>query len=57
MKNYEQTVAKAVASGEVVWYRVTPIYKGLSNLPHAITLEALGNRGFILGVSLFNREP
>ncbi|HKP51974.1 MAG TPA: DNA/RNA non-specific endonuclease [Chloroflexia bacterium] len=55
MRRYEDMIARAVASGEVVWYRVTPIYRGVSNEPYAITLQATGSRGLTVGVSIFNR--
>jgi len=56
MTNFEAAIARAVASGEIVWYRVTPIYKGANYMPYAVTLEAHGTGGFTLGVSIFNHE-
>jgi RHS repeat-associated protein len=55
MSKFEGQVAAAVRSGETVWYRATPIYRGAEGMPYAITLEAQGSGGFSLGVSIFNR--
>lgn len=55
MDQYEDAIARAVASGEMIAYKVTPIYRGASYEPYAITMQAFGSRGFSLGVSIFNR--
>jgi hypothetical protein len=55
MDRYEDQIAAAVASGEIVAFRVTPVYRCVARYPYAITLEATGSRGFNLNVSIFNR--
>jgi hypothetical protein len=55
MKTYENAVARAVASGEVIWYRVTPVYRDPSHIPYEISIQATGSRGFYLNETIPNR--
>jgi len=55
IRENELKVANAVASGQVVWYRVTPIYRDQSYVPYEIRMQALGSGGFSLDVRIPNR--
>jgi hypothetical protein len=55
MRGYENRVRNAVDSGEIVTYKVTPIYTGTELIPKAITIEANGSLGFSLSLSILNR--
>jgi hypothetical protein len=55
MRDIENQIRKAVDSGEVIQYRVTPIYDGSRLIPIAITIEATGDKGTNIGISLLNR--
>jgi RHS repeat-associated protein len=46
MRDLEGQVRKAVDNGEIIRYRVTPVYSGRSLLPKGVTIEAYGNKGF-----------
>jgi DNA/RNA non-specific endonuclease len=56
MRDYETTVAEAVRAGEVVRYRVRPVYPSPSfvGAPSAIRITAIGDRGFRLDVTIAN---
>ena len=56
MRDYETTVAEAVRAGEIVRYRVRPIYPNPSSrgAPSAIQITASGDRGFRLQVTIAN---
>src|SRR5215211_549424 len=56
MRDYETAVAEAVRAGEVVRYRVRPIYPNPSSrgAPSAIQITASGDRGFRLQVTIAN---
>jgi hypothetical protein len=56
MRDYETTVAEAVRAGEMVRYRVRPIYPNPSSrgAPSAIQITASGDRGFRLQVTIAN---
>jgi hypothetical protein len=54
MRDLERKVADAVLAGEIVRYRVSPIYNGTDLIPRAVTLRAVGKRGFQLHVSVLN---
>jgi len=56
MSGYEALVRKAVESGEIVTYSVTPIYSGSELMPIAVTLQATGSGGFSLSVSIPNHQ-
>jgi hypothetical protein len=57
MRDFESAVRAAVEKGEVVDYRVTPIYRGDESVPVGVTMEAYGdgNPPFSLEVSILNR--
>jgi hypothetical protein len=57
MRDFETAVRAAVEKGEVVDYRVTPIYRGDEGMPIGVTMEARGdgNPPFSLAVSILNR--
>jgi hypothetical protein len=56
MRDYETTVAEAVRAGEIIRYRVRPIYPSPSSrgAPSAIRITAVGDRGFQLDVTIAN---
>jgi hypothetical protein len=56
MRDYETTVAEAVRAGEIVRYRVRPIYPNPSSrgAPSAIQITASGDQGFRLQVTIAN---
>ena len=56
MRDYETTVAEAVRTGEIIRYRVRPIYPSPSfrGAPTAIRITAIGDRGFRLQVTIAN---
>ena len=54
MSNIERSVRDAVKNGEIVHYKVVPVYEGKELIPKAITVTAKGNKGFNLGVSILN---
>jgi hypothetical protein len=56
MSGYEALVRKAVESGEIVTYSVTPVYSGSELMPVAVTLQATGSGGFSLSVSIPNHQ-
>jgi hypothetical protein len=56
MSGYEAQVRKAVEGGQIVEYRVTTVYTGSDPMPSAITIEATGDGGFSLSVSILNRK-
>jgi hypothetical protein len=56
MRGFENQVRAAVESGQAVQYRVTPIYRGGNPMPVGITLQATGDKGFSLQVSVLNRQ-
>jgi RHS repeat-associated protein len=56
MSGFESQVRAAVEGGEVVQYRITPIYNGSAPMPVGITLEASGSNGFRLQVSVLNKK-
>jgi len=55
MKRIESLVRSKVQAGEIVQYRVTPIYRGNRKIPAFIKIEAKGDRGFQLSQTLRNR--
>ena len=57
MRGFEQQVANAVRSGQVVRYEVVPIYRGSELLPRGVTLRATGDGGFRLHATVLNRAP
>lgn len=56
MSGHEGRVRKAVEGGEIVTYSVTPIYSASQAIPIAVTLQATGNAGFSLSISIPNRK-
>jgi DNA/RNA non-specific endonuclease len=56
MSKLEDCVANAALAGEYVAYQVTPIYNGAIDMPRAITIQALGHKGFQLEISLLNQQ-
>ncbi|MFF2630905.1 DUF6531 domain-containing protein [Kitasatospora griseola] len=46
MRDLEGQIRAAVDNGEIIRYRVTPVYDGNDLLPKGVTLEAHGNKGF-----------
>ena len=56
MRNYETSVRRAVESGEIVFYKVTPIYNSNNLIPTGITIEATSTKSFNLFVSILNRK-
>ncbi|NEP35182.1 MAG: hypothetical protein F6K38_28270 [Moorea sp. SIO3B2] len=56
MRGYEAQVRQAVESGQIVTYRVTPVYNGSEPMPIGVTIQARGDGGFSLSVSIPNRK-
>lgn len=54
MTQYEREVVAAVQKGDVVKYRVTPLYHGDDLVPYAVTIEAKGET-INFSVSILNR--
>ena len=54
MRGFENKVKLAVQNGGIVKYSVKPVYDGEKLIPKAVTMEAKGNKGFSLGVSILN---
>jgi hypothetical protein len=57
MSGIEAQVRAAVEAGETVRYRVTPIYDGDNPIPTQIRIQADGDDGFHLDVTIDNVEP
>lgn len=56
MRVNENRVRQAVENGgEIIRYTVTPIYNGSQLIPRAITLQATGDAGFSISISIPNR--
>lgn len=56
MSGYEAQIRKAVEKGQIVEYRITTAYSGSDPMPVAITVEATGDGGFSLSLSILNRK-
>jgi hypothetical protein len=55
MKSLEWQVRRAVEAGEIVEYRVTPIFEKAGDLiPRWIKMEAKGDKGFTLARTIDN---
>jgi hypothetical protein len=48
-------VMPAVEAGEVVDLTVTPVHRGLAEIPIGVTMTGRGNQGFELIVTILNR--
>jgi hypothetical protein len=55
MRDFENQVAAAVRSGQIVDYWVIPVYHGNYPIPIGVTLRARGSGGFNLDVTILNR--
>jgi hypothetical protein len=55
MRDIELSIRDAVNAGETILYQVTPIYRGGDLIPMGITIEAIGDQGFELALTLLNR--
>ena len=56
MSSIEANVRKAVEGGQIVKYRVKPIYEGNNLIPSGITIQAQGNDGFNIYQTILNRK-
>lgn len=56
MSSIEANVRKAVEGGQIVNYRVTPIYKGNNLIPCGITIRAEGSGGLNIYETILNRK-
>lgn len=56
MRDFEQNVYDAVDAGEVVNYKVTPIYENGQPQPTAVVLRAEGSEGLSIGITIHNRN-
>jgi len=56
MRGFENQVRVAVEAGEIVSYKVKPIYETVDRIPAGITIQATGDKGFKLFVSIPNRK-
>lgn len=55
MRKHEQDVKKVVMSGENVFYKSTPNYRGNEPLSRGITIEAKGDNGYYKYVTILNK--
>lgn len=55
MSDFEEAVYEAVKAGEVVNYKVTPIYDG-AGMPVSVAMSARGSDGFKMDVTVVNRN-
>ncbi|ARJ71024.1 hypothetical protein B0A89_14465 (plasmid) [Paracoccus contaminans] len=56
MRDFEQTVYDAVKAGEVVNYKVTPIYDASQPHPVSVALQARGSQGLDIAITILNRD-
>lgn len=56
MSSIEANVRKAVEGGQVVKYKVTPIYEGNNLIPCGITIWAQGSGGLNIYQTILNRK-
>ena len=56
MSSFEQTVHDAVKAGEVVNYKVTPIYDPGQPWPVAVALQAKGSEGLDISITIHNLD-
>ncbi|SMO45769.1 DUF4781 domain-containing protein [Paracoccus laeviglucosivorans] len=56
MSDFERLVYEAVDAGETVNYRVTPIYEEGQAMPTAVALQARGDQGLDISVTIINRD-
>ena len=56
MSSIEANVRKAVEGGQIVNYRVTPIYEGNNLIPCGITIRAEGSGGLNIYETILNRK-
>lgn len=54
MSSIEANVRKAVEGGQIVNYKVTPIYNGNNLIPRGITIQATGDDGFYIYQTILN---
>lgn len=54
MSSIEANVRKAVEGGQIVNYKVTPIYNGNNLIPRGITIRATGDDGFYIYQTILN---
>ncbi|WP_254612970.1 DNA/RNA non-specific endonuclease [Brevibacillus sp. HB1.1] len=55
MRDLELKIRDAVKDGEIIRYRVIPIYDGANPIPKAVTMQARGTNGFQLDISILNK--
>lgn len=55
MRDFETAVYNAVEAGEVVNYRVTPLYDG-AGMPYAVAMQARGSEGLEIEITILNRD-
>lgn len=56
MRDFEQSVYDAAKAGEVVNYRVTPIYEDGQSHPVAVALQARGSQGLDISITIANKD-
>ncbi|MDE7251359.1 MAG: DNA/RNA non-specific endonuclease, partial [Acetatifactor sp.] len=56
MSSIEAKVRRAVEGGQVVNYKVTPIYEGNNLIPRGITIQAQGSGGLDIYQTILNRK-
>lgn len=56
MSDFEDAVYRAVDAGETVNYKVTPIYEDGQLMPVAVALQARGDQGLDIAVTIINRD-
>ncbi|MFI0397169.1 DUF4781 domain-containing protein [Paracoccus jiaweipingae] len=56
MSDFERQVYLAAQAGETVNYRVTPIYEDGQAMPTAVALQAKGDQGLDIAVTIINRD-
>lgn len=56
MSSIETSVRKAVEGGQIVNYKVIPIYEGNNLIPRGITIQAQGSGGLNIYQTILNRK-
>lgn len=56
MSDFEMAVYNAVDAGETINYKVTPIYEEGHLMPSSVAIQAKGDQGFDLSVTIINED-
>ena len=56
MRDEENKIKSAVDNGEIIHYRITPIYSGNQLIPIAVSLVATGDNSFSISITIENKK-